>query len=157
LDVFGLLLRVVEPAKSLWQRVRFGARVEIALTWQNPLVWVVGDPIDSTRAVDVRIIASKSEEYVVATGVVEQRLGWRWRTVGSVEDVFSWTLPWAIAQNRADQRTVHGPTIARRLRGDARPDEPVRLRVSVTDNHRTTLRSNVLTTTAAELQRQETT
>src|SRR3990170_2811560 len=81
MDPVALLERIVGSvvglARSAWQRRRFGARVAIALGWEHLPIMTIPGPNPRWRAVTISITAPKTEELVVAEGIIEAKPGGR--------------------------------------------------------------------------------
>ena len=142
--VFGFFSR-------LWRSRRFRGRVELALDWDRPKLWVSGMPFESWRALRIRIIAPRDSEFVVADGTLEARPkgARKWRVVSPLENLVR--LPVTVPANRDWITLCAGSSILEVLPTDLRSLQHVELRVIVRDLHRVSLKGDGLAVSLREL------
>lgn len=148
----GLLRFLAKPVTGSWNRLRFGHRVELSLSWRGPLMYFVGDPIESWRSVQVKVIAARNEEFHIVGGAIELRVGRKWLQLVPFTRVV--TAPWQVAKNRSDTLDIDGSTIAdaiRQIASDSTGQQ--RIRIILNDLHRQRAQSQPLITTTEELGR----
>ncbi len=146
---------VFELASKQWQQRRYGARVEIDLVWDLPVIIRIDDANPTWRAIRVVVTASKSDEFLVARGVIQAQslADRRWFDAAQLSDFAA--LPVEVARNRQWQEEISGPALVQRLRGQMSHGSRLFIRVVVCDHHGSKLRSNRLETTLQELAREE--
>lgn len=142
--IFGFFSR-------LWRSRRFRGRVELSLDWDRPKLWVSGMPLESWRALRIRIIAPKESEFVVADGTLDARPkgAVKWRTVAKLQDLVG--LPVTVPANRDWYTQCASSSIIEVLPTDLRSLQHVELRVIVRDLHRVSLKGDGLTVALREL------
>jgi hypothetical protein len=142
-------------AHGVWQRVRFGARLEISLGWRPPLVYRVGGTAVFDRSVLLAIVSSKQSEFVLASGKIEaMSLADReWIEVCQLSKAL--TLPVVVPPNRRWMRQLSGRSLASNMTTKIGCDSRIFLRATVEDLHRTELRSRLIECSIGELERQD--
>jgi hypothetical protein len=139
-------------ARGLWQRWRFGGRLEIGLDWNHVPLIVIGSPVPGWRSVKLIVTAPRNSEFVVAKGTVEAKVkGRRWKVIGDLASHVQ--LPRVVSPNRQFQEQLAGSSIVKMMRAAGLGSGPVYLRFTVEDHHRGRLRSAALACTVPELER----
>ena len=146
---------LLTSGRSMWRRFRYGSRLSLALSWERPLIWALGERTQRWRAIELHITASKDEEFVLAKGHLEARKvgSWKWKSVENLENLLH--LPIQVEKNRQSKKTIAGSSIATRLEGIFAQDEQVEIRIIAEDYHRSRAKSDVLVVTRAELLQEE--
>jgi hypothetical protein len=124
-------------------------------------MYVIGEPYTIRRAVRLMLTAPKHEELIVASGVIEARkparrwrpTGRKWTVIETLESRVS--LPRTVAANRQEALDLGGSGLASLLQPEFDADQPVELRVTMVDFHRTRLRTAPLVVTRRDLMREE--
>ena len=152
MDPLSLVDKIASLTKALWRRYRFRGRAELSLSWQHAALWVVPGPNPKWRAVAFAVIASKSEEFVVAHGVVEYRSHKqrRWQHLGALDQIT--TLPIIVQANRRFDGLLSGPSLAKLFPQSIGSAETVQLRLTLFDHHNSEITSDSLATSVSELQ-----
>lgn len=151
----------VSLARDVWRSWRYSARASLSLDWDNPVMYVIGEPYTIGRAVRLTLTAPKHEELVVGSGFIEARkpprrwrpTGREWTAVAPLESRLS--LPTTVSANRQEALDLGGSSLVSLLKPRFDADQPVELRITMADFHRARLRTTSLTVTCRELARQE--
>jgi hypothetical protein len=138
------------------QSFRGRGSLSLSVDGYSPVHWLPSaHPTDEERVIRVTVTAPKREEYVVAGGRIEGRVGrWRrrsWIELSPLEPVTLTGLPKVVPANRTKDVLVPGGVIADLLedRIDASGDAEVR--VHVHDHHGVTLVSQPHPVTVQDL------
>ena len=146
---------LLTSGRSMWRRFRYGSRLSLALSWEGPLIYVLGERTKRWRAVELQVTASKDEEFIVAKGLLEGRKAGcgKWTSIESLENLLH--LPIQVEKNRQSKVMIAGSSVAAKLEGIFTKDDQIKIRIIAEDYHHSQTRSDVLVVTLAELLREE--
>lgn len=144
----GWLLTLV---RSMWRKFRYGFRLSLSLSWEGPGSYVHGKQIKQWRAIELKITASKDEEFVIAKGSLEGRKmgSSKWKAIDNLEDHIH--FPIQVEKNRQTTELVSGSPIAAKLQDIFAKDEQIEIRFIGDDYYGSQAKSDVLVVTIPEL------
>lgn len=148
----GWLLTLV---RSMWRNFRYGSRLCLSLSWEGPGIYFLGKQIKQWRAIELKITASKDEEFVIAKGSLEGRKfgSSKWKAIDNLEEHIH--FPIQVEKNRQSKEQIMGSSIAARLEDMFTKDEQIQIRFIGEDYHGSQTKSDVLVVTIPELLRVE--
>jgi hypothetical protein len=122
------------------------------LDWERLPFFFVDQPIRHSRALLLKVIASRDSEFVVAGGAIEIRAKAKrskWVKIDLAKGLLK--LPLAVPANRAVEKDISGRVLAEHVKHANPSATSARLRVRLYDLHRTTIISERLEITLADL------
>ncbi|MGD0339899.1 MAG: hypothetical protein ABSB78_14055 [Bacteroidota bacterium] len=139
-----------------WSNRRFGPRLQLALSWDQPRIHVLGAPLTTWRTLLIRGIGGKESEYEIASGSLEAREcnTKDFLLVTDLSDLIK--LPLHLDANRQKDFQINGTTITKHLRQFYKDNSPIDIRLNVQDHYGIRIISNPFQVTINELERRET-
>jgi hypothetical protein len=130
--IAGKLLGMLrKPAVKLWRRFRYGSRASLELSWEHSPIVKLYERNPTWRALELTVIASKDEEFVIAEGTIEVRESGtkKWEILSPLADYI--TLPVDVPKNRPWKERLSAGTLAKTLRNRNPAVDAVEIRVTL--------------------------
>ncbi|MGD0338155.1 MAG: hypothetical protein ABSB78_05150 [Bacteroidota bacterium] len=141
---------------KIWNKRRFGPRIQLDLSWDHPQIYIAGEPIRTWRTLLIQAIGAKESEYEIASGYLEAR-EFNTKKFILITDLSNLILlPLHLDANRQKDFEIDGTTVTKHLRRIFKENTPIEIRVNVQDYYGTRIISKPFQVTITELERKET-